>query len=126
MYLLLVVVCMFAITHGAQAQDPVTWSIKAHAGSSLKAGDKFTAQIAAQIQVGWHIYSVTQPAGGPNPTRITLTERQPFKLAGTVKGPAPHVQLDPNFGINTRPMRGAQVSVCPLPSPPTERQPRNS
>ena len=83
------------------AQNPVTWSIKANALATLKAGDKFTAQVTAQIQSGWHLYSITQSAGGPIPTRITLPDGQPFKLGGGVSGPRPRVEMDPNFQINT-------------------------
>ena len=43
----------------AQAPNPVSWSIKTNASGSLKPGDKFTAQVIAQIQSGWHIYSIS-------------------------------------------------------------------
>jgi thiol:disulfide interchange protein len=96
------------------AQNPVTWSIKANAPATLKAGDKFTAQVTAQIQGGWHLYSLTQGAGGPIPTRITAPEGQPFKLGGSVSGPRPRVEMDPNFQINTETHEGNATFRVPL------------
>jgi hypothetical protein len=107
--LFLALVLLFAAV--AQAQTPVTWSLKTNSTASLKPGDKFAAQVIAQIQGGWHIYSITQGAGGPIPTRITVPEGQPFKLAGGVSGPHPHVAMDPNFKINTETYEGS-ASMC--------------
>jgi hypothetical protein len=104
--LLVAVTWLLFFASTARAQSPVTWSINANAGSSLKPGDKSTVQVTAQIQAGWHVYSLTQPAGGPNPTRITVPDGQRFKLAGAVRGPRPHVQMDADFGINTETHEG--------------------
>src|ERR1700730_8038767 len=97
--LLISVACLLLFASAAAAQNPVTFSIKSNAASGLKPGDKFTAQVTAQIQGGWHLYSLTQGAGGPVPTRITVPDGQPFKLAGNVSGPRPRVEMDPNFEI---------------------------
>jgi len=98
----------------AHAQNPVTWSIQANAPASVEAGDKFTAQVTAQIQSGWHLYSITQGAGGPIPTRITVPDGQPFKLAGSVSGPRPRVEMDPNFQIKTETHEGSAAFRVPL------------
>ncbi|HEY3128684.1 MAG TPA: protein-disulfide reductase DsbD N-terminal domain-containing protein [Acidobacteriota bacterium] len=67
----------------------------------MNPGVKFTALLQAEIKPGWHLYSTTQPPGGPIPTRITLAAGQPFELAGTIEGPPPQAAFDKNFGINT-------------------------
>jgi len=67
--------------------------------ASVSPGGRGTARVNASIGGGWNMYSITQGAGGPIPTRITLGEG-PFKI-GNVSGPRPKVKLDPNFGINT-------------------------
>ncbi len=67
--------------------------------ASVSPGGRGTARVNASIGGGWNMYSITQGAGGPIPTRITLGEG-PFKI-GKVSGPRPKVKLDPNFGINT-------------------------
>src|SRR6266478_2873548 len=112
--LYLVIACALFFAGRAQAQNPVTFSIKANLASALKPGDKFTAQVTVQIQDGWHLYSLTQGAGGPIPTRITVPDGQSFKLAGTVSGPRPHVAMDPNFEINTETHEGSVDFTVPI------------
>jgi len=112
--LLLAVAWLLIFSGAARAQNPVTWAVKVNAPATLKAGDKFTAQVTAQIAPGWHLYSITQGAGGPIPTRITVPDGQPFKLAGNVSGPRPRVQMDPNFEINTETHEGSATFRTPL------------
>jgi thiol:disulfide interchange protein len=111
---LLALGCLLFLVSTAQAQGPVTWSLKANAPVSLKPGGKFSAQVTAQIQDGWHLYSLTQGAGGPIPTRITVPDGQPFKLAGNVRGPRPHVAMDPNFEIDTETHEGSATFNVPV------------
>jgi thiol:disulfide interchange protein len=112
--LLGVIITVLFFSGIANAQNPVTWSVKANASAALKPGEKLTAQVTAEIQGGWHLYSVTQGAGGPIPTRITVPDGQPFKLAGSVSGPRPHVQMDPNFQINTETYEGSATFSVPV------------
>jgi thiol:disulfide interchange protein len=52
--------------------------------------------ITAEIPEGWHIFSITQKPGGPNPTRIKLAPSERFKVMGKfVADPAPHIENDP-------------------------------
>ncbi len=71
---------------------------------SVPAGGRGSAKVSATIGGGWKMYSISQGAGGPIPTRISIGEGV-FKLAG-VSGPRPHVAMDPNFGINTESYTG--------------------
>ena len=111
---MLSIACLLLFPIAAQAQNPVTWSLQTNAPGSLKPADKFTAKVTAQIQGGWHLYSLTQGAGGPVPTRITVPEGQPFKLSGSAKGPRPRVAMDPNFEINTETYEGAVTFSVPI------------
>lgn len=86
------------------AQGPVSLSASV-SPASIPAGGKGTAKVTASIGGGWHMYSITQGAGGPIPTRITL-EGGPFKMGG-VSGTKPAVKMDPNFGINTETYSGS-------------------
>ena len=108
----LVCLLFFAVT--AFGQNPVTWSIKAIAPGSLKPDQRIAAQVTAQIQDGWHLYSLTQGAGGPIPTRISVPDGQAFRLAGNVTGPRPRVSLDPNFEINTETHEGSVTFNVPI------------
>ena len=86
----------------AQDRDPIHWSIKTLGTTTIKAGEKFTARVAAAIDPGWHLYSLDQAPGGPLPTRIWLPEDQKFKLAGDIESPVPQVQFDTNFNMDTQ------------------------
>lgn len=86
------------------AQNPVSGSVSV-SPSTVPAGGKGTARVSISIEGGWKMYSITQGAGGPIPTRITLGEG-PFTIAG-VSGPRPKVALDPNFGMNTETHTGS-------------------
>ncbi len=79
------------------AQTPVHWT--ATSAGKVVPGGTVSAQIAAAIDPGWHVYSLTQGSGGPIALRITVAPGQPFTLQGAPTGPAPRTEFDPNFGI---------------------------
>lgn len=85
---------------GAAQQNPIAWSVKQAPTKPLKAGEAFSVRIAVEIPQGWHVYSITQPEGGPIATRISLPEGQPFQLAGPIEGPTPKVARDESFGMD--------------------------
>jgi thiol:disulfide interchange protein len=76
-------------------QHPVTWSLTGPAGS-LQQGKSFRVTLQAQIPFGWHVYSTTQPPGGPIATVIT-TQGSEFVFAGTPRAREPDVAPDNNF-----------------------------
>ncbi len=96
----------------AQAQNPVSLSMSIKP-AKVKAGDKATAQISASIGGGWHMYSVTQGAGGPVPTTIKITDGV-IKGAGGARGSAPKREMDANFGIVTETYTGNASFTVPL------------
>lgn len=81
--------------------NPVKWTLKPlPSAKPLKAGDKFTLQLTAAIEDGWHLYSTEEMPEGPKPTRIVLTPNQPFELSD-IDSPMPLRSVDPNFGVET-------------------------
>jgi thiol:disulfide interchange protein len=96
----------------ASAQSPVTWSASTKA-AKVKAGETFKIEAVAQMQAGWHLYSVAQPPP-PIATSVSLPPGQPFTLAGTVEGPAPRVAFDQSFGINTELYEESATLVVPV------------
>lgn len=76
-----------------QTPVPVRWSLAA-LPAPMHDGDTASVRVDASIEDGWHIYSVTQPAGGPIATRITVPVGQPFVAAGD---PRPTVQPEIAF-----------------------------
>lgn len=100
LYQISVAAALIAALHASllRGQTPVHWS--ASDAGTVAPGARVTAHISAAIDAGWHVYSLTQGAGGPIAMRITLAPNQPFALEGTPTGPAPHKEFDPNFGIH--------------------------
>jgi hypothetical protein len=81
-------------TQPAAAQTPVHWAI-APVHGVIKNGTVSNVRIDATIQAGWHIYSITQPPGGPYSTRISVPDGQPFAAAGN-----PKVLVQPRVGFD--------------------------
>ena len=93
---------LFAVVLSAfAAENPVAWSLAERGGSQpLKPGATFQARLVAKIEPGWHLYSTSQPPGGPIPTRIWLPAGQPFELGGAIGAPRPKVAFDQNFDMD--------------------------
>ena len=54
--------------------------------------------VTATIKPGWHIYSITQPPGGPLATKIRLTPSQEYRIAGYFQAvPPPETKVEPVF-----------------------------
>ena len=103
---------LFALAAVSQAQNAASFSLSVKPAKA-KPGDKLTAQINAVIGGGWHVYSITQGAGGPVPTRITVGEGV-FKAAGAPSGSAPKREMDANFGIETETYTGGASFSVPV------------
>ncbi len=59
-------------------------------------------RVKAEISPGYHLYSVTQPPGGPNPTIIAVAPGQPLTVMGPPQAwPKPHCVFDTKFGMET-------------------------
>ncbi len=102
------------LTSGGNAQEnPIKWSL-AVKSNAHKAGDKFTAQLTAQIAAGWHLYALEEVPNGPRPTRITLATGQPFALSGDIAPPKPITKFDENFGVETQFYEDAVTFALPI------------
>ena len=93
----------FSVT--TSAQNPIKASLVAPS-AAIKAGQTFTLRLTVQIPGGWHIYSLSQPPGGPARSRISLDEDEVFKSAGPITAPKPQTYFDPNFEISTETHQG--------------------
>lgn len=79
-------------------EHPIRAELLRTESGPVAAGDRLTATLRATVPSGWHLYSVTQPPGGPVPTTIEIPGPQ-FRLAGPIDGPIPTTAPDPNFSI---------------------------
>lgn len=85
------------------SQNPAKWKLDSEAkGKTLKQGENFKASLKAEIEDGWHLYALEQPAGGPIATTIKISDDRSFKINGDIKTPKPIVKADPNFNIDTK------------------------
>jgi thiol:disulfide interchange protein DsbD len=100
---------------GQAPEDIVSWS--AHAPAAVTAGAHIEMQLHGRIQDGWHIYSISQPPGGPTTTYIELTGKM-FHQDGVIKGPAPHRDFDPNFSMETETHEGDVTYAVPAKADP--------
>jgi thiol:disulfide interchange protein len=81
------------------AQDPVHWTLTSDAAKASP-GSTVPLNLTAQLDEGWHLYSLTTPKGGPIPTTISIAENPAvggFKIFQS----SPVRKFDPNFGIDT-------------------------
>lgn len=81
------------------AEDPVQWALTFDAKSAAP-GSHVLAKFTGTIQPGWHVYSMTTPPGGPNPTTAGIAPN-PAIAGFKIYQPKPVSKLDPSFGIQT-------------------------
>ena len=81
----------------AQMVDPVHWK------TSLKMTDDTHGVITltATIDDGWHLYDITLPQGGPQPTTVEWGTLKGVKLDGSLTpNTRPHKEHDKNFDMD--------------------------
>lgn len=94
---------MIAVSEAsAQGLNPIVLSGRVDP-AQVKPGQKAKILITAKIEPTWHLYSLTQPPGGPRPTRITLEDGMPMTIDGPVQQPKPTIAPDPNFSMPGQP-----------------------
>ena len=87
-----------AATYG-QKLDPIQWTLTSNVAKA-PAGSTVPLHLKATFQEGWHLYSLTTPAGGPIPTTAALADNPAVK-GSKLYQPPPNRQLDKNFNLDT-------------------------
>ena len=98
----------------AAPADPVAWKLQNPPAAPVKAGARINVKLLAEVQDGWHLYSLKPMVEGPIPTRIWIAEGQPFSLAGAVQAPDPQVMQDASFGMEVELYEGEAVFTLPV------------
>ncbi len=94
--------CSAAAAPVAAQEHPIQFAVRApKSKASVRAGDTLAVEIHSVIPAGWHLYSLTEPPGGPIATTINAGPASLAVLGGVVRSPLPTIALDPNFGIQT-------------------------
>ena len=100
MFLLLFVMSLAAGAPQRPA-DVVRWSATA-TSATVTAGETAKIILRAQIQGGWKLYALSQPAGGPQKLSIAVASDTPFTIAEKqIVAPAPKKMKDANFGTDS-------------------------
>ena len=83
----------------AQRLDPIQWTLESPA-AKVPAGSTISLHLKAKMEEGWHLYSLTTPAGGPIATTALLAENPAVKTSKLYQ-PPPVRHFDPNFKLDT-------------------------
>jgi DsbC/DsbD-like thiol-disulfide interchange protein len=70
----------YAVAYGQRATEVVKWN----ATVSKSTAASVSVTLSATIQDGWHVYALSQPAGGPTPLKITIPSSAPFALQAPI------------------------------------------
>jgi thiol:disulfide interchange protein DsbD len=95
----LVSVFFLALVSVFAAEDPVQWTLTFDSMAAAP-GSHVLAKFTGTIQPHWHVYSMTTPPGGPNPTTAGIADN-PAVAGFKIYQPKPVRKLDPSFGIDT-------------------------
>jgi len=98
-YVLPLAFVSLTLAASAQRLDPIQWTLTADS-QRAPAGSSVPLHLKATLQQGWHLYSLTTPAGGPIQTTAGLAENTAL-AAVTFYQPPPVLKFDPNFNIKT-------------------------
>ncbi|MBV9468997.1 MAG: hypothetical protein JOZ57_07095, partial [Abitibacteriaceae bacterium] len=108
----LLVWTLFALP-ALSAPDRATWSARLEP-AEVRAGESAQVVVVAKLEAPWHVYSTTQPKGGPIKTTINLLSPSPLIATGAVVQPPPIQQLDPGFHITVEFYEGAVAFGIPV------------
>ncbi len=97
----------------AAAQQRVQFNLTGPGGQA-EPGSRFEAILETQVEEGWHLYSMTQPEGGPIPTTVVVEDNPVFLLDGEVVQPPVRKVYDPNFEIDTEYIEGDSEFLIPV------------
>ena len=86
-----------AALYAQRATEVVKWNATVSKSSATSA----SVAISATIQDGWHVYALSQPAGGPNPLKITIPSGTPFALQAPIAEAKVTRREDPSFKMET-------------------------
>ena len=82
--------------------------------AALAPGALSEIAIKATLDAGWHIYSLTQPAGGPVATTVKLDTGNILEVAGPVRQGTFEKHLEPAFGVDVESFSGTAGFWLPV------------
>jgi thiol:disulfide interchange protein DsbD len=109
----------FGLLAGMQAAPaptptPVSWSLTAPQRTAVRRGETFTARLVAEIQPGWHLYSINQAEGGPIATEIALAPGASFVFVKAIGESKTNTIFDQSFGMQVKLHTGKAEFTLPV------------
>jgi hypothetical protein len=100
---------------GSASLRPVKWTVVGgNQTRQVMPGRALPIVVQAEIASGWHIYSLSQKAGGPIPLRLDLVGAADVIIRGLIEAPKPERTFDKNFGIETELYSGTPRFTIPV------------
>lgn len=107
----LAILLLFAGAAYSQKPGSVQWSLTQKPAAHA---DARTLTLHAEIEKGWHVYGITQQAGGPLPLVLRVDANAPYEINGTVAGSVPQKHKDSSFNLTTEYFTDAFSLEIPL------------
>ena len=83
--------------HAQRSTEVVKWNATISKSTSSSA----SVALTATIQDGWHVYALSQPAGGPTPLKISIPSGAPFAIQAPIAEAKVTRRQDPSFNMET-------------------------
>lgn len=83
--------------YGQRPSEVVKWT----ANATKSTPDSAVVTLSAAVEDGWHVYALSQPAGGPTPLKISVPVGAPFEIDKPVQEIKVIRHDDPNFKMET-------------------------
>ena len=103
-FVIYIAIILFALPFAASAQNPTKWRIDSGRLPAASDNGPVKVDLKVDIEKGWYLYGLDQPAGGPIATTIKVSEGSPFEIAGAIDAEPPKTKLDPNFQVDGKPL----------------------
>ena len=84
------------------------------AEKALAPGATSEIAVTARLDAGWHIYSLTQPAGGPIATSVKLDPSKVLELAGDVRQGSFETHRESAFAVDVESFTGKAEFWIPV------------
>ncbi|WP_047495440.1 protein-disulfide reductase DsbD domain-containing protein [Terriglobus sp. TAA 43] len=94
---LFLLLALTTLLNGQKPYEIVKWN----AAVTKSTTTSVTVALSATIQDGWHVYALSQPAGGPMALKITIPTGAPFALQAPVPETSVIRHEDPTFKMET-------------------------
>lgn len=111
---LLLLLCVLVAAPVQRPADVVKWSA-APLATTITRGGVVKITVTADVQPGWKLYAIEQPANGPRPLSFDVPKNLAFDIERKhIATPAAKVQKDDNFDLETRYYEKQATFIVPV------------